>query len=157
MSSGKINATELTAALINQKEDLVSGIRFAQEQIEGSMTIILLTEKGEIYAARERNTIGISSRDLLDKVGTGYYCATLPEVTDKLKELAQPGDVILTVGAGDVDEFQILFGISHLCQEGLGPAQAGDTALPADRVDIFNRFIGCHHILSFPAGHTPIR
>jgi amidophosphoribosyltransferase len=53
MSSGKINATELTAALINQKEDLVSGIRFAQEQIEGSMTIILLTEKGEIYAARD--------------------------------------------------------------------------------------------------------
>ena len=53
MSSGKINATELTAALINQKEDLVSGIRFAQEQIEGSMTIILLTDKGEIIAARD--------------------------------------------------------------------------------------------------------
>ena len=57
MSSGKINATELTAALINQKEDLVSGIRFAQEQIEGSMTIILLTEKGEIYAARDAPTL----------------------------------------------------------------------------------------------------
>ena len=56
----------------------------------------------EIYAARERNTIGISSRDLLDKVGKGHYCATLPEVTDKLKELAQPGDLILTVGAGDI-------------------------------------------------------
>jgi hypothetical protein len=53
MSSGKINATELTAALINQKEDLVAGIRFAQEQIKGSMTIIILTEKGEIYAARD--------------------------------------------------------------------------------------------------------
>ena len=53
MSSGKINATELTAALINQKEDLVAGIRFAQEQIQGSMTIIILTEKGEIYAARD--------------------------------------------------------------------------------------------------------
>ena len=52
-SAGKINATELTAALINQKEDLVSGIRFAQEQIEGSMSIVILTEKGEIYAARD--------------------------------------------------------------------------------------------------------
>ena len=52
-SSGRINATELTAALINQKEDLVSGIRFAQEQIEGSMSIVILTEKGEIYAARD--------------------------------------------------------------------------------------------------------
>ncbi len=56
----------------------------------------------EIYAARERNTTGISSRDLLDKIGSGYYCATLPEVTQKLRELAQPGDVILTVGAGDI-------------------------------------------------------
>ncbi|MBE6916903.1 MAG: UDP-N-acetylmuramate--L-alanine ligase [Ruminococcaceae bacterium] len=56
----------------------------------------------EIYAARERNTTGISSRDLLEKIGSGYYCATLPEVTQKLRELAQPGDVILTVGAGDI-------------------------------------------------------
>jgi amidophosphoribosyltransferase len=53
MSSGKINATELTAALINQKEDLVSGIRFAQEQIQGSMSIVILTENGEIFAARD--------------------------------------------------------------------------------------------------------
>ena len=56
----------------------------------------------EIYAARERNTIGISSRHLLDAVGDGYYCATLPEVTQCLRELAQPGDIILTVGAGDI-------------------------------------------------------
>ena len=56
----------------------------------------------EIYAARERNTTGISSQDLLEKIGGGYYCATLPEVTQKLRELAQPGDVILTVGAGDI-------------------------------------------------------
>ena len=53
LSSGRVNATELTAALINQKEDLVTGIRFAQEQIEGSMTIILLTQDGRIYAARD--------------------------------------------------------------------------------------------------------
>ena len=53
MSSGKINATELTAALINQKEDLVSGMRFAQEQIQGSMSIVILTENGEIFAARD--------------------------------------------------------------------------------------------------------
>ena len=53
MSSGKINATELTAALINQKDDLVSGMRFAQEQIQGSMSIVILTENGEIFAARD--------------------------------------------------------------------------------------------------------
>ena len=56
----------------------------------------------EIYAARERNTIGISSRDLLKKISGGIYCETLPEVTEQLKDLAQPGDVILTVGAGDI-------------------------------------------------------
>ena len=56
----------------------------------------------EIYAARERNTIGISSRDFLKEIPGAYFCATLPEVTEKLKELANPGDVILTVGAGDI-------------------------------------------------------
>lgn len=56
----------------------------------------------EIYAARERNTIGISSKDLLANIPGGYYCATLPEVTERLKALAQPGDLILTVGAGDI-------------------------------------------------------
>ena len=53
MSSGRINATELTAALINQKDDLVSGIRYAQEQIDGSCTMLLLTG-GEILAARDK-------------------------------------------------------------------------------------------------------
>ena len=56
----------------------------------------------EIYAARERNTLGISSRDLVEKIPGSIYCATLPEVTQRLQELAQPGDVILTVGAGDI-------------------------------------------------------
>ena len=54
LSSGKVNATELTAALINQAPDLVSGIRYAQEQIEGSMTLLILTDKGEIIAARDK-------------------------------------------------------------------------------------------------------
>lgn len=53
MSSGEVNATELVAALINQQENLVDGIRYAQESIDGSMTILLMTPKG-IYAARDR-------------------------------------------------------------------------------------------------------
>ena len=56
----------------------------------------------EIYAARERNTVGISSRDLLAQVPGSVYCETLPQVTAYLKEIARPGDVILTVGAGDI-------------------------------------------------------
>ncbi|MCR5176264.1 MAG: amidophosphoribosyltransferase [Anaerovibrio sp.] len=54
MSSGKVNSTELVAALINEKDDIVSGILHAQEVIEGSMTIMLLTEKGEIIVARDK-------------------------------------------------------------------------------------------------------
>ena len=54
MSSGKVNSTELAAALINQKDDLVSGILHAQEEIDGSLTLLLLTEQGEIIAARDR-------------------------------------------------------------------------------------------------------
>jgi len=56
----------------------------------------------EIYAARERNVYGISSKDFLAEIPGAYYCATLPEVTETLKTVAQPGDVILTVGAGDI-------------------------------------------------------
>ena len=53
MSSGKVNATELAAALINQKDDLVSGIRHAQEEIDGSCTMLILTPAG-IIAARDK-------------------------------------------------------------------------------------------------------
>ena len=56
----------------------------------------------EIYAARERNVIGISSRHLVEKIPGSIYCETLPQVTQCLRELARPGDVILTVGAGDI-------------------------------------------------------
>ncbi len=54
MNGGGINNTELAAALINQKESFVDGIRFAQEQIEGSASIIILTENGKIIAARDK-------------------------------------------------------------------------------------------------------
>ena len=53
MSHGRINATELVAALINQKSTLVEGLLYAQEKIEGSMSILLLTPEG-IYASRDK-------------------------------------------------------------------------------------------------------
>lgn len=56
----------------------------------------------EIYAARERNAVGISSVDLQRQIPGAVYCETLPEVTAYLREHVQPGDVVLTVGAGDI-------------------------------------------------------
>ena len=56
----------------------------------------------EIYAARERNTVGISSRNLAAEIPGAVYCETLPQVTEYLKDIASEGDVILTVGAGDI-------------------------------------------------------
>lgn len=53
MSGGRINATELTASIITQKQSIVEGLLHAQEMIEGSMTILILTPEG-IYASRDR-------------------------------------------------------------------------------------------------------
>ena len=56
----------------------------------------------EIYAAREANTQGISSADLCRNIPGSVYCSTLDKVAEQLAGLAQPGDLILTVGAGDI-------------------------------------------------------
>lgn len=54
MTAGKINATELAAALINQKSNFVDGIRFAQEKIEGTLSLLILKQDGSIIAARDK-------------------------------------------------------------------------------------------------------
>ena len=53
MSTGEVNKTELTAALINQKDNLIEGIKYAQDSIDGSMTILLLTQDA-VYLARDK-------------------------------------------------------------------------------------------------------
>ena len=53
MSNGEINPTELVAAIINQKDNFIEGIKYAQEVIEGSLSMLILTPKG-IYAARDK-------------------------------------------------------------------------------------------------------
>lgn len=54
MTGSKINTNEIVAALINSKDDYVDGIHFAQEKIVGTASILLLTDKGTIIAARDR-------------------------------------------------------------------------------------------------------
>ena len=71
MSSGKLNPTEVVASLINQKNSIVEGIRYVQEVVKGSLTMLILTPEG-IYAARDRlgrTPVVIGKKD-------GAYCAS---------------------------------------------------------------------------------
>lgn len=54
MTGGAVNPTELLAALINQKESFVEGIKYAQESIDGTASVLILKEDGNIIAARDR-------------------------------------------------------------------------------------------------------
>lgn len=54
MTGGKINMTELVAALINQKSNFTDGIKFAQDSVDGTLSILILTEYGSLIAARDK-------------------------------------------------------------------------------------------------------
>ena len=56
----------------------------------------------EIFAAREKNAIGISSAALAGKIDGAIFCPTFEVLEDALRAIAHPGDIVLTVGAGDV-------------------------------------------------------
>ncbi len=71
--------------------------RFVEELRRPDIAIL-----AEIYAARETNVNGTSSKDLCAEIPGAVYCSTLDKVTDRLAELARPGDLILTIGAGDI-------------------------------------------------------
>ena len=95
MSGGDINATELIAALINQKENLIDGINYALEAVDGSLSLLLMTPKG-IYAARDkrgRTPIVIGRK-------TGAFCAAFENFSYKnlgysdYKELG-PGEIVV--------------------------------------------------------------
>jgi UDP-N-acetylmuramate--alanine ligase len=58
----------------------------------------------EIYPARETDTLGVSSRDLVERIPGAEYCPGLQDVEQRLRELAQPGDLILPVGAGELNQ-----------------------------------------------------
>jgi len=95
MTGGKVNSTELVAALISQKSSFVEGIKFVQDVIDGSMSILILKEGGSIIAARDKmGRIPV----LLGKDDEGY-CVTFESFAyDKLgytpeKELG-PGEIV---------------------------------------------------------------
>ena len=95
MSGGELNKTEIVAALINQQDNIISGIKYAQKKIDGSMSIMMLTEKG-VYCARDalgRTPIHIGVKE-------EGYCACFESFAyEKLgyaphKELG-PGEIVI--------------------------------------------------------------
>ena len=70
---------------------------FVEQLRRPDMTIL-----AEIYAAREQNTIGISSKDISDRIENSMYFDSFDEILKALRWTASPGDIILTVGAGDI-------------------------------------------------------
>ena len=62
-----------------------------------------ITILADIYAARETDTLGMSSQKLAQHIPGAEYAGSLEAVTARLAELARPGDLILTVGAGDIN------------------------------------------------------
>lgn len=61
-----------------------------------------VTLLAEIYAAREQNQVGVCSEDLAKAIPGARAIETLPSLRDLLYDMARPGDLILTVGAGDI-------------------------------------------------------
>jgi len=95
MTGGKVNSTELVAALINQKPTFVEGIQYAQSVIEGTANILILTEDGKLITARDKlGRIPVQ----IGKNEDGY-CASFEEFAftkldyDKVCELG-PGEIV---------------------------------------------------------------
>ena len=71
--------------------------RFVEELKLADVAIV-----AEIFAAREQNTLGISSADLCRQIPGSVYCSTLDKTAAELRKVVRPGDLVLTVGAGDI-------------------------------------------------------
>ena len=101
MSGGKINNTELVAAMINQKSDFAEGIRFAQKVIDGTTSILILKEDGTMIAARDR----LGRLPILIGKDEDGYCASFESFAYKKlgyadeKELG-PGEIVEITSEG---------------------------------------------------------
>ena len=102
MSGGKVNSNELISALIDQKSSFAEGIRFAQDMIEGTASILILKDDGKLIAARDKlGRLPI----ILEKNADGY-CVTFEDYAgEKLgyeyyRELG-PGEVVELTADGD--------------------------------------------------------
>jgi len=100
MGGGELNPTEMAAILINQKSSFAEGIQKAQESIEGSCSLLILTEKG-IFAARDRygRTPLIVGQNNKGMAVTSETCA-LPNLEYEIKKYLGPGEIVFLSESG---------------------------------------------------------
>ena len=110
MTGGKVNSVELLAALISQKNSLAEGIRFAQQSIEGTASILILQEGGNMIAARDllgRIPVQIGRRD-------GDYCVSFESFAcNKLGYKVEK-----ELGPGEIVEISLENGVQQLMPPG---------------------------------------
>ncbi len=100
MSGGDLNATELVAYLVDQKDNLVEGIHYAQEVIDGSMTMLIMTSKG-VYAARDihgRTPVSVGKKEGANCVSFESF-AYLNLGYELQRELG-PGEIVVVTPEG---------------------------------------------------------
>lgn len=100
MRGGEINPTELVAALINKESNFEDGIKNVMESIEGSCSLLLLTDKG-VYAARDR----LGRTPVVTGEKNGSFAVTLetcafPNLNFEIKKYLGPGEVVLITEEG---------------------------------------------------------
>ncbi|MBQ8432584.1 MAG: amidophosphoribosyltransferase [Clostridia bacterium] len=110
MTGGRVNSLELLAALISQRDSFAEGIRFAQQSIEGSASILILKEGGNLIAARDllgRTPVQIGERD-------GDWCASFESFAcQKLGYTVKQ-----ELGPGEIVELSLEKGVEQLAAPG---------------------------------------
>ena len=109
MTGGKVNGTELLAALITQKKDFVEGIRFAQDVIDGTTSILILKENGNIIAARDK----VGRLPMLVGKNENGYCISF----ESFASMKLDYEDVKNLGPGEIVELSV-DGITQLATPG---------------------------------------
>jgi len=111
MSGGDINPTELAASIINQKENLIDGLKYVQEIVDGSLTLLLMNEKG-LYLSRDKYG---RTPAVIGKKSDGSYCASF----EAFAYLNLGYKDFRELGPGEIDFISAAEGVKMLVAPGL--------------------------------------
>ena len=111
MSGGDINPTELAASIINQKQNLIDGLKYVQEVVDGSLTVLLMNEKG-LYISRDKYG---RTPAVIGKKSDGSYCVAF----ESFAYLNLGYKDYRELGPGEIDFVSAYDGVKMLVAPGL--------------------------------------